>query len=251
MKNVLYFDSLFNVQLLKNEEQQENSIVFVIDADNTYPQVLEIVAGSVVETHNIIISEENTYVLPTTLWNLGDVTTVALKKGGSAIGTVTLTFPKVVDTDASLNQTSVGHYTMQGSDSIKQQIINLQESIENISSQVVDYILPTDINQDPIEDGSNADVLTFAFYSSVDGEKTSFYSCVVLDIATTVDETNDIYNDCRFVAVLTLDGVEKAVFIETYGDGEHVLMMNFLLDNLSKGGHVLKVNFRVEGGSIA
>lgn len=250
MKNVIYTNSDFEAFLLKNEEQQGNSIEIVIDADDTATQVLSITAGTVTETETITPETVNTYLLPPELWSYGDETTLTLNKDGTDTDSLVITFPDKVDTDASLNQTSVGRYTMQGSASLQEQIVNLQETIENISTQIIDYLTPTSIDQTPIADGENHNIMTFEFYSSTEGEKTSFYSLLNYEVETTVG-TGDVYGDCTVVFTFTLDSVARATVTISGGDCYKETMLNFLLDNLSKGNHVFVVNMAVSGGSVS
>ena len=139
---------------------------------------------------------------------------------------------------------------MQGSANFQQQIISLQEQIENISSQVVDYIKPTSIDQTPISDGDNHDIMTFEFYSSTEGEISSFYSLLNYEVETSVG-TGDIYGDCTITFTFTLDGTQKATLMISGGDCYKETMLNFLLENLSKGNHTFVVNMAVSGGSIS
>ena len=249
MKNLLFLDGNFTAVLLINEEQVGNTISLFVDADATETQSVTITKGETTQAVTITPSQENRIDLATTMWNYGDVTTLVLSKDGTEAGTVVIEFPEVLDTDSSLTG-SEGAYKMQGSRNIEQQIIELQESIETVSSQVVDYILPTTISQEPIDDGDNENVLVFEFFSSNDDEKSSFYSCVHLPISTTVDETLQIYHDCDITITLYLDSIPVVQTVQTYGDGDHILMLNYLMTGLTKGNHTLAVNFAPVGGSI-
>ena len=137
MKNMLYTDADFTAVLLVNEEQKGNSISIVVDADDTATQTVVITAGSASQTVTLTASSENTIALKPMYWNFGDVTTLTLNKGGSPAGTITIKFPDKIETDASLYETSTGNYTMQGSNSIEEQIVQLQEAISSISTHPV------------------------------------------------------------------------------------------------------------------
>ena len=250
MKNVIYTDSEFMAFLLKNEEQQGNSIEFEIDADDTESQELTIVAGTTTETFTITPETINSYLLSPELWSYGGETVLTLNKDGTDTDSIVITFPDKVDTDASLNQTSVGHYSMQGSASLQEQIVSIQESIENISTQIIDYITPTSIDQTPIGNGENHDIMTFEFYSSTEGEKSSFYSLLNYEVETAVG-TGDIYGDCTITFTFKLDNSSAATLIVSGGDCYKETMLNFLLENLSKGNHTFVVNMAVTGGSVS
>lgn len=247
MKNILFLDANFTAVLLVNEEQQGNTITVSFEADDTETQSVTITKGETTSTVTITPETENIIQLAETYWNYGDVTTLTLTKDGVDAGTIDIEFPEVLDTDSSLTGAN-GAYRMQGSKNVEQQIVDLQETIESVSSQVVDYILPETINQNPIEDGDDADVLIFKFFSNNNDEKSSFYSCVHLPVETTVED--DTYNDCDITITMTLDSTAVATTHQTYGDGDHILMLNFLLTGLAKGNHTFTVNFAPVGGAI-
>ena len=252
MKNLLVLESDLEAVLLVNEEQVGNSIVLNITTDDTEDQRLVILKGETAQPDIELESDaENSVLLPNTAWNLGGVTTIQLFKGEDEEPTAAMTieFPDILDTDSSLSG-SAGVYKMQGSANFQQQIISLQEQIENISSQVVDYIKPTSIDQTPIADGDNHDIMTFEFYSSTEGEISSFYSLLNYEVETSVG-TGDIYGDCTITFTFTLDGTQKATIMISGGDCYKETMLNFLLENLSKGNHTFVVNMAVSGGSIS
>lgn len=252
MKNLIVFEPDLDAVLLVNEEQVGNSILFNITTDDAADQRLVITKGETAQPDIELESDaENSVILPNTTWQLGGTTTVQLFKGEDEepTATIRIEFPDILDTDSTLSG-SAGFYKMQGSASFQQQIISLQEQLENISSQVVDYIKPTSIDQTPISDGSNHDIMTFEFYSSTEGEISSFYSLLNYEVETTVG-TGDIYGDCTITFTFTLDGTVKATLMISGGDCYKETMLNFLLENLSKGNHTFVVNMAVSGGSIS
>lgn len=123
--------------------------------------------------------------------------------------------------------------------------------LKNLSTKIVDYILPTEIEESNISDGSNSNVLTFEFYNSAENEKSSFYSMINFEVETTANLQSDSFGDCILTISFILDGQTKEVITQTYGDGNEVIMLNYLLDNLSKGNHLFIVKFALSGGSIS
>ena len=123
--------------------------------------------------------------------------------------------------------------------------------LKNLSTKIVDYILPTDIEESDISDGSNSDVLTFEFYNSAEDEKSSFYSMINFEAETSADLQTDTYGDCTLTISFILDGQTREVVTQTYGDGDKVLMLNYLLDDLVQGNHTFVVRFALSGGSIS
>lgn len=123
------------------------------------------------------------------------------------------------------------------------------DELKNTSTKIVDYILPNDIEESNIASGGNSNIETFGFYNSSEGEKSSFYSEVNFTIAT--DSTDTSFGDCTLTVTIKLDGSTVLTEYHTYGDGRHILFLNYLLQDLIKGNHTLKVNFALSGGSMS
>lgn len=124
-----------------------------------------------------------------------------------------------------------------------------QQEISSVSKRVIDYVLPTDIDETAIADGGNNDALTFEFYSGEDGEKASFYA--MLDLTSTTLNANDTYTDCVLTVSYKLDGTTLETATQVYGDGGQILVLNYLLTELTKGNHTFIVNLAVSGGGIS
>ena len=123
--------------------------------------------------------------------------------------------------------------------------------IRNLSTKIVDYILPTQIEESNIASGSSSDVLEFEFYSGNDDEKSSFYSSVNFTIATDADLQTETYGDCTLTVTYIKDGTSVEVQTHTFGDGSYMLMLNYLLSGLTKANHSFKVRFALSGGSLS
>ena len=123
--------------------------------------------------------------------------------------------------------------------------------LKNLSTKIVDYILPTDIEESDIADGANSNVLTFEFYNSAEDEKSSFYSMIKFEVETTADLQNETFGDCSLTISFILDGQNREVITQTYGDGNNVIMLNYLLDDLGQGNHTFIVKFALSGGNIS
>lgn len=123
--------------------------------------------------------------------------------------------------------------------------------LRNLSTKIVDYILPSKIEESNIASGSNSNILEFEFYSGNDDEKSSFYSSVNFTIATDADLQTETYGDCTLTVTYIKDGTNVEVQTHTFGDGSYMLMMNYLLNNMAKGNHTFKVKFTLSGGSLS
>lgn len=124
-----------------------------------------------------------------------------------------------------------------------------QQEVSSVSKRVIDYVLPTDIDETAVSDGGNNDALTFEFYSGEDGEKASFYA--MLDLTSTTLNADDTYTDCVLTVKYKLDGSVLETATQVYGDGGQILFLNYLLTELTKGNHTFIVNLAVSGGGIS
>lgn len=251
MKNTIYADADLNIELIANEEQDGNTIAVVIECDSAASQELTITAGTATTTEALTSGTKNTVDIPVMLWNFGDDTVITLSKGGTDAGTITIHFPGAIDSDAAINETeNDNEVTMQGSASVQEQIIGLQESVERVSAQTLAYILPTAVSQSGIADGGSNTVETFEFEAGAENVKVSFFTCVQFLAETTVTAAN-AYEDLMLTITITVDGVAAATILHTYRDGRQVLTLNHLIENLSKGNHTMTVSFAASGGSVS
>lgn len=251
MENIIYTDADLTAFLVANEEQSGNTITVVIEADATEDQELTITAGEATTTEVVTPSTKNVVDVPAMLWNFGSDTVITLSKGGTDAGTITIHFPGAIDSDAALNETETqNEFTLQGSASVQEQIVSLQESVERVSAQTLAYILPSAVDQSGIADGESNTVETFEFEAGAENVKVAFYTCIQF-LATTTVTAADAYEDLNLTITISLDGVASATIIQAYRDGRQVLTLNHLVENLSKGNHTLTVTIAAAGGSVS
>ena len=172
-----------------------------------------------------------------------------------------------VDTFLILSRTLSGvqfcrdTYESRGTQNQSEYISDLQAEVEvlkrttteirNLSTKIVDYILPTNIEESDIASGSNSNVIEFEFYNSAENETTSLYASVNFVISTDADLLTETYGDCTLTVTYIKDGTNVEVQTHTFGDGSYMLMLNYLLQNLSKGNHTFKIKFALSGGSLS
>ena len=251
MENIIYTDADLNAFLVANEEQDGNTIAVVIECDATVSQELTITAGTASATEALTPSTKNRIEIPSMLWNFGDDTVITLSKGGTDSGEITIHFPAAIDSDAAINETETDNeFTLNGSESVQEQLVSLQESVEKVSAQTLAYILPSAVDQSGIADGGSNTVETFEFEAGAEDVKVSFFTCIQFLATTTVTAAN-AYEDLDITVTLMLDGNAIATILHTYRDGRQVLMLNHLIENLSKGNHTLTVSIAAAGGSVS
>lgn len=251
MENIIYTDADLNAFLVANEEQDGNTIAVVMECDATASQELTITAGTASTTEALTPSTKNRIEVPSMLWNFGDDTVITLSKGGTDAGTITIHFPAAIDSDAAINETETDNeFTLQGSASVQEQLVSLQESVEKVSAQTLAYILPSAVDQSGITDGGSNTVETFDFEAGAEDVKVSFFTCIQFLATTTVTAAN-AYEDLDITVTLTLDGNAIATILHAYRDGRQVLTLNHLVENISKGNHTLTVAIAAAGGSVS
>lgn len=253
MKNLLILEPDLEAVLLVNEEQVGNTIILNITTDDTADQRLGITKGdTALEDIELVSDAENVVELPFSTWALGKTTTIGLFKGEEAeepTAQLEIRFPEILDTDSSLSGSN-GIYKMQGSSSTDHLLEQLQQGLITLSAKAVDYILPSSVDNSPISDGSTSTILEFEFESKQEEEKASFYSQLTYDIETAVDLVNETYTDCDITVTYKFDGQTLGLSHYSYGDGDKILTLNYLLQNFSIGNHTFKVQITVAGGSL-
>lgn len=252
MKNTIYTDADLNALLLRCEEYDGNMVEIVIDADSTADQELTIAAGdaSIVET--ITSGTRNTVEIPRMIWNFGGSTTATLSKNGTDAEKITITFPAAIDVDAgaALNETGTANeYRMDGSKSLEQQIVALQEKLQTFELTTIDYILPSTISQADIADGGSNTVVRFEVSCNEENSRTAMFTEIQFLAETTVDGST--FEDLNLTASIALDGNAVGTLLRTYRDGRQVLKADYLFTNLSKGNHSMTITLSPNGGSIS
>lgn len=251
MENIIYTDADLNAFLVANEEQDGNTIEVVIECDSTVTQLLAIMAGSASTTKALTPSTKNRIEIPSMLWNFGGDTVIVLNKGGFDAGTITIHFPGAIEFDAALNETETDNeFTMQGSATVEQQVVSLQKEVSKASARMLDYILPTEISQTAIADGGSNTAETFEFETTEENVKVSLFTCIQF-LATTTVTAGNAYEDLNATITISLDGNAVATFLHVYRDGRQVLMLNYLVEGISKGNHTVTVNIAAAGGSMS
>ena len=248
MKNTIYTDADLNAELLRGEEYNGNTIEIVIDADSTPNQVLTIAAGTTTISETITPGTRNTIDIPQMIWNFGGDTTATLTKDGTDAETITITFPAAIDAGAGLNENGTNAYKMDGSATLQEQIVSLQNQVQTFSMQTLDYILPKTISQADIADGGSSTALTFEFEVTDAGGKISLFTSLQFLAETTV--TGSTYADLNVTGSIALDGNAIATILHTYRDGRQLFTLDYLVENLSKGNHTVTVTFAAAGGSM-
>ena len=259
MKNIICFNNQMEHYLVINEEQEGNSVWFEIDCDENTGQELQIMSGEITVTVSLTSGVKNTYQLITAYWNYGDVTQFRLVNDDFEGEWLTLRFPRIIDTDASVFwDAGDEEYKLQGAFNVLQSVEELQSEnesqqalINDLQIRVLSYILPSSVSTSAIPDGSSSNVLIFKFNNTQDGANMTLGACLSFETETTVDSATETYGDCLLTINFVLDGNIVGMMQQSYGGGKQILTLNYLVQSLDAGDHTFIVNFATSGGSIS
>ena len=130
----------------------------------------------------------------------------------------------------------------------QKQIVSLQQGIAQTSEQTLDFIFPSTLSQSDIADNTSNTVETFDFNAAIEDGKVDFFTCVQFTAGTTV--ASNVYSDLVLTVTLTLDGTTIATILQAYRDGQQVLTITHLIEDVTQGNHTLTVTFACAGGSL-
>ena len=109
-------------------------------------------------------------------------------------------------------------------------------------------VIFADENPGTVIDGSSMEILTFDFDVTEVDAFIAFYTTINFNVATTVD--TDEYHDCELDIKLIVDDSVIQTLHETYGDGDQILTIAYVLKDLSIGEHIFRITFNPNGGVI-
>jgi hypothetical protein len=131
---------------------------------------------------------------------------------------------------------------------IRSTVTNHSKSIEELKESAIKFMRPTMTNDDPIADGDTAQILEWNFECAEDAE-IAIHATIGFEIETTYTE-DVLYGDAVLTLTLKLDGTAFETYIETYGDGDHVLTLSHILTMALAGIHTLSVEITMNGGDL-
>lgn len=146
--------------------------------------------------------------------------------------------PNAKDTNGSVNRSLNG---------LTQTVIQNTVSIEELKQSAIKFLLPTEIDTDPISDGETNQILQWD-YQNAEGAEIAIHATLNFEIETTV--ANDVYTDAELTFTLKLDGTMFEEYTQTYGDGDHVLTINHIITMEVDGIHSITAEISMNGGDL-
>lgn len=123
--------------------------------------------------------------------------------------------------------------------------VGFSEVVVDIPDTDYAYIQPQVTRLTPIADGSSAIILTIYFNTEVT-TRVRFYSTVNLAVALTTAGT-----PATVTVTYGWDNEASTPITQTYGEGNHVLTVDFLTPELSVGTHSFSMRLGISGGAIS
>lgn len=232
MKNIIYFNSRMEAELLENEENPLNSIYIDIATDANTNQALEVKVGARTYTFEIESSEDVDFELEDDYWAVGGDTEIRLTNDGFTSEWITITFPEVLTTDATLYEAEPGAYVLQGQ----------EEDLSQFRTAVIRYTNTR---------GYNIGLMPIRVIS-VD------YTCNNQDVsalfsATINLEARDIEDTAVITARVIINRIADEYFIpeQTVKNGRHVLTISYPIENVAAfSTNNISVSLSIDQGEI-
>lgn len=254
MKNILQFDENFDCVLLVNEANETNSIWFEVRTNDSADQELEIMIDGVTTTVSLTSDAMNKVQLENQYWNFGGTSSVRLVNADAQSEYVVLVFPEIITTEAALFQSAERQYSLQGQYNVEQAIDSvrndMQGQINDVNERMLAFIPPHTVDRESISNGSTRDVLLFKFNCTQANPAVIFNSLLAYRVQTVV-LSGSTYVDAMVTITFLLDDVQVSSMTQTFGDGQHLIMLNYKMENLTADNHVFKVRIGVDGGILS
>lgn len=233
MQNTIYFNSRFEAELLENEENSLNSIHIAITTDANENQALDVRVGGRVYTFEIESSEAVDFELEDDYWAVGGDTEVRLTNDAYTSEWITITFPELLTTDATLYESEPGVYILQGQEG---------KDLSQYKTQIIRYTNTRgfNISLTPIR------VISIDFTCNAQNVSALFS-------ATINFEAQDIEDTAVITARVILNRITDEYFIpeQTVKNGRHVLTITYPIDQVAAfSSNNISVSLNIDHGTI-
>lgn len=233
MKNTIYFDSRFEAELLENEENPLNSIHIAVNTDANTNQALDVRVGGRVYTFEIESSEAVDFELEDDYWAVGGDTEIRLTNDAFTSEWITITFPELLTTDATLYESEPGVYMLQGQEG---------KDLSQFKTQIIRYTNTRGYNVGlaPIR------VISIDFTCNAQDVSALF-------TATINFEAQDIEDTAVITARVILNRITDEYFIpaQTVKNGRHVLTITYPIERVAAfSSNNLSLSLTIDHGTI-
>jgi hypothetical protein len=108
---------------------------------------------------------------------------------------------------------------------------------------------PSLVSTNPIADGASNEVMEWVIQTEETNIDIALFTTVNVLISTTV--SSDVYGDATLTITYKVDGTTLDTLEQTYGDGNQVITLSYLIHIASVGLHTISVYFGMSGGSLS
>lgn len=108
---------------------------------------------------------------------------------------------------------------------------------------------PSLVSTNPIADGASNEVMEWVIQTEETNVDIALFTTVNVLISTTV--SSDVYRDATLTVTYKVDGITSDTLEQTYGDGNQIITLSYLIHIASVGLHTISVYFGMSGGSLS
>lgn len=232
MKNTLYFNKDFSVDLLENIEDDLNTIFIDITTSQALNQKLNVRVRGVTTTFNLLSGQHQSLELEGTYWAVDGITELQFTNNDTTSPWYSIEFPEVMTTDAMLLEVDETHYTFNGQENKE----------EELKTQVIAYRSTRDYNigADLVK------VVEIKFASVLDNTSGVFNTTINF-------EASNISDSATVTARIRLNREFEELFVpmQIVKNGKHVLTISYpVLDILQNDSNQIDVYLQIDDGEI-
>lgn len=232
MKNTLYFNKDFSVDLLENIEDDLNTIFIDITTSASLNQKLNVRVRGVTTTFNLLSGQHQSLELEGSYWAVDGITELQFTNNDTTSPWYSIEFPEVMTTDAMLLEVDETHYTFNGQENKE----------EELKTQVIAYRSARDytVGADLVK------VVEIKFASVLDNTSGVFNTTINF-------EASNITDSATVTARIRLNREFEELFIpmQIVKNGKHVLTISYpVLDILQNDSNQIDVYLQIDDGEI-
>jgi len=232
VKNTLYFNKDFTVDLLENIEDDLNTIFIDITTSEALNQKLNVRVRGVTTTFNLLSGQHQSLELEGSFWAVDGNTELQFTNNDTTSPWYSIEFPEVMTTDAMLLEVDETHYTFNGQENKE----------EELKTQVIAYRSTRDYNigADLVK------VVEIKFASVLDNTSGVFNTTINF-------EASNITDSATVTARIRLNREFEELFVpmQIVKNGKHVLTISYpVLDILQNDSNQIDVYLQIDDGEI-
>ena len=232
MKNTLYFNSAFTVELLENVEDDLNSIFIDITTSSALNQRIDVRVRGITTSFSLLSGQHQIFELEGLYWAVDGVTEIRFANSNTTSVWYSIQFPEVMTTDAMLLEVDSTHYMFNGQ-------VNEEEELK---TQVIAYRNARDytIGEELVK------VVEIKFASVLENTSGVFNTTINF-------EATGITDSATVTAKIRVNRSFDELFVpmQIVKNGKHVLTISYpVLEILQNDNNQIDVYLQIDDGEI-